>query len=145
MKHFKTIAVAVLLSAGMAAAHSGVKNAAVKARMDAMGGMGADMKTLGQMAKGATAFDANAARAAAASIAAHAAATPGLFQAEETDPKSEALPAIWTNFQDFTTKSTELETVALGLSSSISKPEDLGPALAALGQTCKSFHQAYRQ
>ena len=83
--------------AGVAVAHTNVENAAVKARMAAMSGIGAEMKVIGLMAKGATAFDRDAARAAANAIAAHSAATPELFEAEETDPKSEAKALIWAS------------------------------------------------
>lgn len=134
-----------LLVASAALAHNGVKNAAVMARMNAMSGIGAEMKTLGEMAKGAAAFDANTAQAAAAAIAKHAAKTPALFEAQEDDPKSEATPAIWTNFADFTEKAAAMETIALDLSKSISTPGDLGAALKALGDTCKACHTDYRQ
>ena len=141
----KTITLTLILSAGLAAAHTGVKNAAVKARMDAMSGIGAEMKALGQMAKGAATFDVDSARASAAAIAHHAAATPNLFKANEDDPKSEAKSSIWANFDDFTAKAVAMETVALGLSASITKANDLGPAMGALGATCKSCHAAYRE
>lgn len=55
----------------------------------------------------------------------HAAGTPGLFEANETDPKSEALPEIWTNFDDFVAKAAELETIATGFSTSINDPSGL--------------------
>ena len=60
----------------------GVQNPAVKARMDGMSAIAENMKTLGQMAKGATEFDAAMARAAAATIAEQASATPGLFESQ---------------------------------------------------------------
>jgi cytochrome c556 len=145
MKRLDLIAFAAILSAGIAAAHGGVQNAAVKARMDAMSGIGADMKILGLMAKGTTPFDADVARATATTIASHAAATPELFEAEESDSKSEAKPAIWANFDDFSSKAEELEVVALGLPTSIASFDDLGPAMANLGTTCKSCHAVYRQ
>jgi len=145
MKRYNLTALLFVLSAGVAVAHSGVQNAAVKARMDAMSSIGAEMKTLGLMAKGTTKFDMNAARVAAATIETHAAATPALFAAQEDDPKSEAKAAIWTNFDDFAAKAKDLETVALQLSKSIAGQNDLGPAMASLGATCKSCHSAYRE
>ncbi len=145
LKQLNLIVLAAIFSAGIATAHSGVQNAAVKARMDAMSGIGAEMKTLGLMAKAESAFDAALARAAAAKIAEQAATTPGLFEADEDDLKSEAKPSIWTNFDDFTAKAVELETVAMGLSSSIASPDDLGAAVEALGAVCKACHGAYRK
>lgn len=145
MKKVYLCTAAALLVASAAFAHNGVKNAAVMARMSAMSGIGAEMKTLGEMAKGAVSFDANTAKAAAAAIAAHAAKTPALFEAEEDDPKSEAKAMIWTNFADFTAKAIALESVALELSTSITVSDDLGAAMKALGDTCKACHTDYRQ
>ena len=131
--------------AGAAFAHTGVKNAAVKARMDGMSAIAAEMKTLGQMAKGAIAFDAGMAKAAAANIAKHAAETPTLFEAEEDDPKSEAKAEIWENFADFTAKSDRLEALALELSLGIAVESDLATAMKSLGATCQACHKDYRE
>ncbi|MGC3939920.1 c-type cytochrome [Roseobacter sp. EG26] len=139
------ITLTVLGLAGTAFAHTGVKNMIVKARMDAMSAIGADMKTLGQMAKGATAFDRDRARSAAASIAKHAADTPALFEADEDDPKSEAKAEIWDDFADFTAKSKSLEALALELSASIAAGSDLAPAIKSLGGACQACHKVYRE
>ena len=128
-----------------ALAHSGVNNAAVLARMESMKRTGDAMKVLGDMAKGTTAFDSVAARTAADKIAVEAGRTADLFELPEMDPKSEALPAIWQTFDDFTAKATTLEDTARGLSTSLTSAEDLGPALASLGGTCKTCHTAYRE
>lgn len=145
MNRISVLALTVALTTGAALAHSGVQNAAVKARMDAMSEIGTEMKSLGSMAKGTTAFDLSVARTAVAAIAGHASETPELFKREEKDPKSEAKPSIWTNFDDFTVKAKKLETVAKGLSETIATIDDLGPAMGALGATCKSCHSAYRE
>ena len=134
-----------LVMASAALAHSGVKNAAVKARMDAMSEIGRNTKVIGQMAKGQDTFDAAIVRTAAATIAQYAAQVPALFEANETDPKSEALPAIWDNYDDFVLKAEALEQVALKLSSTDPTLGDLGKAMAALGGTCKACHALYRQ
>ena len=139
---------AVALCLGMASAalaHQGVQNPAVKARMDAMSAIGDSMKVLGAMAKKAVAFDADTAQKAAAAIAEHAAQTPSLFEAIATDPKSEAKPAIWEDFEDFTMKAAELEKIASGLSASIHSPDDAARAMRSLGANCKSCHEAYRE
>ena len=112
--------------------------------MDGMSAIAENMKILGQMAKGVIEFDATTARSASSAIAKHAAATPKLFEANETDPKSEARPEIWSNFEDFTAKATELERVANGFSTFINQPTDLNAAMGAFGSTCKSCHSVYR-
>lgn len=137
--------VLTLITATTALAHSGVQNAAVKARMAGMTAIGDNMKVLGAMAKGQTAFDAQAAQSAAAAIASHAARTPDLFMARESDPKSEARAEIWDNFDDFVAKSKTLENLASDLSGSLRAAADLGPAMGALGGACKSCHSAYRE
>ena len=82
--------------------------------------------------------------AAAAAIADHAGQTPDLFAAPEQDPRSEALPAIWTDFDDFTALSAALQ-VAAKKATGIATPADLGPALAAIGGACKACHERYRE
>lgn len=145
MKYRTLLALSLVLSAGLATAHTNVQNSAVKARMAAMSVIGDEMKTLGMMAKGATPFDGAAARNAAKSIEAQANATPDLFRAQEDDPKSEAKDTIWSNFDDFTAKSKALESAAANAAQSLQSEADLGPAMAALGGTCKACHSVYRE
>lgn len=128
-----------------ALAHQGVQNAAVKARMDGMSAIGANMKTLGAMAKGQVAFDAGQAKEAAAAVAQEAARIPSLFEVQETDPKSEALPVIWSEFDRFTAIADDLEAAAIVAASALNGPEDLGPALKAIGGQCSACHKAYRE
>ena len=134
-----------LFAASAALAHSGVSNPAVKARMHAMMQIADNTKILGAMAKGEAAFDADPARAAAAAIAAHAASVPTLFMAEEHDPKSEALPAIWQDFDTFGQRSEALTLAAAEAAGTIETEADLKPALARIGGTCKSCHQDFRK
>lgn len=146
MRHFKGLCAAVLsLAAAAAFAHEGVKNEAVMARMMAMKSIGAATKVLGQTAKGEVAFDAAAVEAALATLAEQAAATPALFEAEEDDPKSEAKPAIWSDFADFSVKAMALETAAQGAMGQMRSAEDVGGALREIGATCKGCHQSYRE
>lgn len=144
MKPSIPFVLAITLSASVVLAHGGVKNPAVMARMDGMSAIADGMKALGAMAKGAVAFDAGAADAAVATIADHAARIPALFEAEESDPKSEAKPEIWADFGDFTDKAGALTDVANGLSGAIRSQGDLGPAMKQLGAACKSCHADYR-
>lgn len=145
MKRQSTAIIFVLMAATATLAHEGVQNPAVKARMDEMSAIADNLKILGQMAKGEAAFDAAAARSAAAAIATHAAATPALFEANETDPKTEALPAIWTNFDDFSAKALELEAIARSYATSINEASDLTAAMGDFAANCKACHQLYRE
>ncbi|WP_367181467.1 cytochrome c [uncultured Mameliella sp.] len=82
---------------------------------------------------------------AAAAIARHSAKTPALFEARETDPKSEAKPAIWADFADFTAKAEALESAALEISETLTTPDELVPSVQRLGQACKACHSLYRE
>jgi cytochrome c556 len=128
-----------------AVARTDVKNPALKARMESMKQIVADMKVIGEMVKGNTPVDVSAARTAAASIARLAAEKPAPFEANEDDPKSEAPPSIWTNFEDFTAKSADLQKVAQKLSPSMTDASDLVSALETLGGTCRACHKLYRE
>lgn len=139
------VALLTVMLGGVALAHVGVKNEAVKARMNAMKAVAAETKALGQMAKGAIPFDRDTARSAAGAIARHAADTPDLFRAQEDDPLSEAHPSIWDNFADFTAKSDALVALATELSSSIEVEADVVSAVRSLGTACKACHEPYTE
>ena len=127
-----------------ALAHQGVQNPAVMARMNAMSAIADATKTLGDMAKGSVSFDAPRAQAAAQALAEKAADVPGLFEAREDDPKSEALPVIWETFEDFRQKTEEMEAAALALTN-VADLGGLRAGMGALGQSCKGCHQGYRK
>lgn len=128
-----------------ALSHSGVQNPGVSARMHGMSTLAAQAKTLGDMAKGKTGFDAATARAAALVLSQEAARIPALFEAPHADPKSEALPAIWQDFDRFTAIASQLEQAASDAATNLSTPEDLSAAMRAIGATCAACHQAYRR
>ncbi|KAJ57006.1 hypothetical protein ACMU_00510 [Actibacterium mucosum KCTC 23349] len=131
------------LTASAALAHSGVKNPAVQARMNAMMDIAGATKVLGDMAKGVRAFDVTAAQAAAAQIAEQATQMPTLFAVPENDPKSEAAAAIWQDFPDFSDKAKALQDAAQA-AMQIDTPTALQASMAQIGGTCTACHQAYR-
>lgn len=145
LKTRHVITTVLVLSATAAVAHTGVKNAAVKARMDGMSAIADNVKVLGTMAKGQIAFDAMTAQAAARAIAAHSAASVALFTPRETDPKTEARPEIWENFADFTDKAQALDTLASDLAASMQTVKDVQAAMVPLGASCKACHSLYRE
>ncbi|MEP0941569.1 MAG: cytochrome c [Rhizobiaceae bacterium] len=139
------IAATLALGATAALAHTGVKNPAVMARMNGMSAISDNVEVLGTMAKGQVAFDAASAKTAARAIARHSAESVDLFAAQETDPKSEALPAIWENFDDFTAKAQDIEAFANEWSEKITTLEDVRAGMRLLGQSCKACHSLYRE
>ena len=66
---------------------------------------------IGQMAKGAVAFDAHDTQAAKALLLKASQAVADKFKANETDPLSQAAPAIWKNWDDFVAKSIVIEVL----------------------------------
>ncbi|MCH2250555.1 MAG: cytochrome c [Cognatishimia sp.] len=132
-----------LMIASMALAHNGVQNPAVMARMQGMEQIGAASKVLGNMARGRVAFDAGTAASAKAALAQHAAEIPALFEAQEDDPKSEALPAIWSDFADFTAKADALRDAAETMD--VTSAETIAAGMGEVGGSCRSCHKAYRE
>lgn len=139
-----TLVLSLAVCATALLAHEGVKNPAVMARMHGMKEIGAATSVLGRMAKGQMAFEASAAQDAARAIARHSAESIALFEPLETDPKSEARPAIWEDFADFTDKARALETLAEDLAGTLFVREDVQGAMRSLGAACSACHKAYR-
>ena len=143
MRNTVLILTSSLMIASMALAHNGVKNPAVMARMQGMEQIGAASKVLGNMARGRVAFDAEGAASAKAALAQHAAEIPALFEAQEDDPKSEALPAIWSDFADFTAKADALRDAAEAMD--VTSAETIAAGMGTVGGACRSCHKAYRK
>jgi len=147
MKTGTMILASLVLTTGLAtrvAAHEDAKNPAVIERMKAMEAIGAGMDALVSMAKGEMAFDADKADQAVSTFIEKGMLAPGLFEANETDPATEALPAIWENWDDFVTKSENMVAVAKSIGS-IPDEAALGPVLGKIGGTCKACHRDYRK
>jgi cytochrome c556 len=142
MKKILTIAAMLIGFSVSAIAHAGVENPAVAARMEGMKALGGAMKTLGGMAKGAVDFDQAAAQAAVDIIAKQSGMVPAMFEAQETDPMSEAKPEIWTNWDDFVAKATALSTAAEA--TTITDAASVGVAMGSIGGSCKGCHSDYR-
>ncbi|SEK92131.1 c-type cytochrome [Pacificibacter marinus] len=142
MRNLLTASVLFLSFSIAAVAHAAVENTAVQARMDAMKAIGGAMKTLGNMAKGSVDFDATAAEAAVDVVAVQSAMLPTLFEAQETDPMSEAKPEIWTNWDDFVAKANAMTAAAEAVS--IVDAGSIGAAMEAIGGSCKGCHSEYR-
>jgi cytochrome c556 len=134
-----------LVISSVAFAHSGVKDQNVKERMMVMKAMANNTKVIGQMLKRKTQFDANEAKSALERLSSLSLKTPKVFTVNATDPKSEAKPAIWDEFDEFTKLSLELAETSIVLANSIENIEDLRPALKRISSGCKSCHSKYRE
>lgn len=56
----------------------------------------------------------------------------------------DALPAIWTDTEDFAQRISAFKEAAVGLKSAVATGEPIGPAFQKLGQACKGCHDNYR-
>jgi len=140
-----SLVAAALAVAQLAAAHTGVQNQAVLARMNAMSAISDEMEILVPMARGAMPFDAVQAQTALRRLEDLAARTPDLFRAPESDPQSEALPAIWEDFADFETRARELASIADAAAARVADPATLRAAVARIGSNCSACHDRYRE
>ena len=137
-----SIAIAAIL--GVTAGHVALASEAVEARQAAMKAIGGASGTLGKMARGKMDYDKRAAQSAAQTIAEKAAMIPALFKDDDFDMTTEASPAIWNNFDDFTAKAMALQVAAENAASKTSLTALKG-AMGDLGAACGSCHRAYRE
>lgn len=126
-----------------AAAHEGATGV-VKERMDLMKRQQRDVKLIGEMAKGKTAFDAAKAAEAARDIGATSAKIPDLFPEGSDGHPSEALPSIWQEWDRYKKSAEELKLAAAALEQALTRGQDWKAAFQAVTDGCKSCHQDFR-
>jgi cytochrome c556 len=125
-------------------AHEGAKGV-VKERMDLMKGQQKDMKLIGDMAKGKSKFDAAKAAAAARNLEATTKKIPDLFPEGSADHPSEALDAVWTDWERFTGNAKDAEAAANELAATLDGGTgDWKAGFKKLTEACKSCHQDFR-
>jgi len=136
------LAIAAPFSVSMAHSDTNGIQPQVAARMAVMTQIKEAMAPLGGMAKGAVEFDAAVAQAAVASLLDASELTAAVFEPNVSDPKSEALPAIWENWDDFVSKSEDLTFAAEGWD--VSSLDSLRAGMGNIGAACSACHKAYR-
>jgi cytochrome c556 len=109
----------------------------------AMEGVGDAMKSLGAIAKKQAPFDAAVVKANATTIAENLDKASKLFTAGSGGGDSRAKPEVWTDAAGFEKGMKDARAAAVALQS-VSDEAAYGPALGALGSTCKSCHDKYR-
>ena len=145
MKITKLLILIFVTISSIAFAHSGVKDKNVKERMMVMKAMADNTKIIGQMLKGKTSFDENEAKLALERLSSLSLKTPKVFEVNATDPKSEAKPAIWDEFDEFTKLSKDLAEATEVLAGSVGTINDLRPALKRVSSGCKACHSKYQE
>lgn len=140
------VALVAITAAGAALSHSGASGI-VKERMDAMSAIAKGMKSVGAMMKGEAAYDAGTVKSAADEIAGHAKMIPHMFPEGSNKKPSEALPAIWTDWDKFAKLAGSMETSAQDLAKAAeaaSSTDGIRAQFGALAKTCKACHEDFR-
>ena len=142
----RIVALGCLTFATIALAHEGATGV-VKERMDLMKDQRDAMKTIGEMAKGKTPFDAAKASEAAREIETTAKKIHRLFPEGTDGGHSEALPAIWGQWDRFSGDADDLADVAGALASSLNDAtrDDWKAEFKRVTNACKSCHQDFRK
>ena len=141
MKKITIAIVAMVLSGAAIHAHS-VENPVVQKRMDLMKEIKSAIGVLGGMAKGTIAFDVVAATAAQTTLIEQSELVATTFEANETDPKSEALPSIWENWDTFVEMADDLTFAAEGLE--VTSLDGVRGGLGNIGASCGACHKKFR-
>ena len=145
MNFFKIFIVIATTASSIAFAHSGVKDQNVKERMLLMKAMAENTKLIGQMLKKQTPFELNEVKRALEQLSSLSLQTPTVFEVNATDPKSEAKPNIWDEFNEFTKLSNELAKSTSDLAILVKDIDDLRPTLMKVSKGCKACHSKYRE
>ena len=101
-----------------------------------------EFSVLARMSREKIEFDESLATSARLNLLRFAASTPAIFEDDDLPINSEALPTIWENWNDFLSKSEDLEFALEGVDTSTLI--DLRGSLGNVGAACGSCHQKYR-
>jgi cytochrome c556 len=120
--------------------------AAIKERQKAMGDIGKAMEAFGAIVKKQAPFDAEIVKASAETIADRLNEAADLFPdgSDTGDVETWAKPEIWSDRESFQ-KGLKAATAAAVAMQSVTDEAAFGPALGALGNGCKTCHDAYRR
>lgn len=145
-----SLVAAVVAGVALAQATPEEIGAAVEARQAHMKSYGAALGVLGKMAQGEVAYDAAAATEAANQLVTLSATDISAWFPVGSEagafPDSEALPAIWENFEDVGAKAAALNAAAVALAAVAGTDlAALQGAIGPVGGACGACHELYRQ
>ena len=112
------------------------------ARSKLMQNIRLEFSVFARMSRERIEFDKSLAESTRLNLLNLAASTPVIFEDDDLPINSEALPEIWKNWDDFVSKSEDLEFALEGVDTSTLA--DLRGLLGNVGATCGSCHQKYR-
>ena len=101
-----------------------------------------EFSVLARMSREKIEFDESLATSSRLNLLRFAASTPAIFEDDDLPINSEASPTIWENWDDFVSKSEDLEFALEGVDTSTLI--DLRASLGNVGAACGSCHQKYR-
>ena len=142
MKRVITLCILSCLT-GVTQAHEGAEGV-IKERMDRFKENKESMKAI----KANLGSDASVIAKEALAIQAWANQMTDFFPEGSTQPPSEALPAIWQNFEDFKARAASNANAAgdlANLARSGANTSALTNGFKALGKTCKDCHNDYKE
>ena len=138
---------AVLLLAagtGFALAHEGAKGV-VKERMDLMKGQAKQMKLIGDMARGRRKSMPPRRRRRPTILALHTKKIPELFPEGSNGHPSEALDAVWKEWDSSKGDAEDAEDAANALAAAVRPQARIGrPSFQKMTDACKSCHETFR-
>lgn len=155
MKKIRTMlmglaATGALAGSALAESHGGELPMSVKARQSTMTLYAFNLGTLGAMAQEKIPYDAEAASAAAANLAALTSMNQGPMWAPGTSTEdlegTRALPKIWTDMEGVIENVVALNEAAAAMETAAGEGLDsLKAAMGPLGSACGDCHKAYRE
>ena len=101
-----------------------------------------EFSVLARMSREKIEFDESLATSARLNLLKFAVSTLDIFEDDDLPINSEASPTIWENWDDFVSKSEDLEFALEGVDTSTLI--DLRASLGNVGAACGSCHQKYR-
>ncbi len=131
----------------MVIAHSGAKGV-VKERMEMMKGMADAMKAMGGMFKGEAPFEPTVVADKANWLIEHAKKIPEMTPEGSNDHPSEALPVIWTSWDDYIADADLLAEESVKLMEIAVNGSDKAAArtqFLKVSKTCGTCHDRYRK
>ncbi|MFK7744786.1 MAG: cytochrome c [Roseobacter sp.] len=137
-----------LLVAALATQPNAAGHSPTEKREAIMSDVGKSTKTIGDMLKGTTDFDAAAANAALVSMREGVEGFVDLYPEGtegETTNKYLAAPAVWTDRAGFEAESAKFEAALdTAIAANVQDKEALAAVFGAVGQSCRSCHEGYR-
>ncbi|WP_201554665.1 c-type cytochrome [Psychrobacter sp. 72-O-c] len=144
-KSLKSILGITLMTAALGLTACSTPNPDVKARQDMMKSYGDAMGVMGDMVKAPDTFDAAVVKEQAAFLAEDSKNPWSHF--EDQEAVGNATEAVWSNTDDFRTKSENFQQATAELNNAAqtaTSVEDFKPAFVAVGKSCKSCHNDYQ-